>query len=101
MSIVNKIAVQKALNMSHYGDRIWRTKTSKKNKDLWRRRGYAFEGSWKCFSFHLCFCTVRAWSRGESFLLEAIHYDRTDWYIWKNNNWWRFKTKCEAERSLG
>jgi len=97
---VKIIDVQKALNLSHYGDRIWRIKTTKKNKELWKRRGYAFEGSWKCFSFHFGFCFVRAWNNGEAFLLEVNFYDRTDWYIWKSNNWWRFRSKCEAEDYL-
>ena len=26
-----------------------------------------------------------------------IYFDRTEWYVWKNNNWWRFKTKCESD----
>ena len=71
---MNKIAVQKALNLSHQYDRIWPIKTSKKNKELWGRRGYNHEGSWLCFSFHFgagLTCTVRAWSKGEVFLLEA------------------------------
>lgn len=94
---MNKVTVQKALNLSRQYDRIWHYSTSKKNKELWKKRGYVYEGSWKCFSFHFGFCFVRAWSKGEVFLLEANFYDRTDWYVWKNNNWWRFKTKCEAE----
>lgn len=68
---MNKIAVQKALNLSHQYDRIWPIKTSKKNKELWKKRSYIYEGSWKCFSFHFGFCFVRAWSKGEVFLLEA------------------------------
>ncbi len=97
---MKKVDIRKALNITTQYSTVIRTKVSKKNKNLWLRRGYSFEGAWKCFDYHRGSFIVRAWNRSDlgQYLLEVISYSDTEWFIFKRNKWMRFRSKCEAER---
>ena len=97
---MKEIDVRKALNITTQCSTVIRTKVSKKNKDLWLRRGYSFGGAWKCFDYHRGSFIVRAWNKPDlgQYLLEVIYYSNTEWFIFKRNKWMCFRSKCEAER---
>lgn len=67
---------------------VWKIKTTKKNKELWLRRGLKFIDSYKLFDVYYGYIIVRIWEEKEnSLFLEVIYSNKTDWFTNKNGKW--------------